>query len=176
MARENRKRWLELDALRAFAVLLVVWSHSSNREIGIGGFDGVLLFFVISGFLITGILLQARVAAPWPFVLRAFYARRFLRIFPVYYALVFIAAGLGIPYVREALGWHLAYLSIELVLRLPRSARQSDAPLVARRGRTVLSLLALVGVAAPRGCTSLGTGNHDHDRTGFAVSAGQRRA
>jgi peptidoglycan/LPS O-acetylase OafA/YrhL len=111
MGRENRNRWLELDALRALAVLLVVWSHCSNRNIGITGFDGVLLFFVISGFLITGILLEARASAPWPTVLRAFYARRFLRIFPVYYAVLFVAAGLGIPYVREALGWHLTFLS-----------------------------------------------------------------
>lgn len=105
------KRWLELDALRAFAVLLVVWSHSSNREIGLTGFDGVLLFFVISGFLITQILLEARGAAPRAAVLRAFYARRFLRIFPIYYAVLFLTAALAIPNVRDALPWHFAYLS-----------------------------------------------------------------
>jgi peptidoglycan/LPS O-acetylase OafA/YrhL len=102
----------ELDSLRAFAVLAVVWSHSSNINIGISGFQGVLLFFVISGFLITGILLNARAAeaSPWS-VLYAFYARRFLRIFPIYYAVLFVALAVGFPSVRDAIGWHLAYLS-----------------------------------------------------------------
>src|SRR5882762_4053568 len=74
----SRKRFVELDALRAFAVLLVIWVHSTNIDIGLTGYHGVLLFFVISGFLITGILLDARAAATessksyWS-VLRAFY-------------------------------------------------------------------------------------------------------
>ncbi len=111
MQMTSGKRWLELDALRAFAVLLVVWSHSSNREIGLTGFDGVLLFFVISGFLITHILLEARGAALRSTVLRAFYLRRFLRIFPVYYVVLFLTSALAIPDVRDALPWHVAYLS-----------------------------------------------------------------
>jgi peptidoglycan/LPS O-acetylase OafA/YrhL len=69
MRNAKRTPWLELDALRAFAVMLVVWSHSSNRAIGLTGFDGVLLFFVISGFLITHILLEARGGAPYSTVL-----------------------------------------------------------------------------------------------------------
>jgi peptidoglycan/LPS O-acetylase OafA/YrhL len=44
-------------------------------------------------------------------VLSAFYARRFLRIFPAYYAALLAAALLGLPLVRESLPWHLAYLS-----------------------------------------------------------------
>lgn len=106
-----KRRWLELDALRAFAVMLVVWSHSTNRSIGLTGFEGVLLFFVISGFLITHILLEARGAAPRSTVLRAFYLRRFLRIFPIYYVVLFLTAMARIPNVREALPWHVAYLS-----------------------------------------------------------------
>ncbi len=89
MRNAKRTRWLELDALRAFAVMLVVWSHSSNRAIGLTGFDGVLLFFVISGFLITHILLEARGGAPSSTVLRAFYLRRLLRILPIYYVVLF---------------------------------------------------------------------------------------
>jgi peptidoglycan/LPS O-acetylase OafA/YrhL len=113
---QNRQRFAELDSLRAFAVLLVVWHHSANINIGLDGYDGVLLFFVISGFLITSILLGARVAAakctaPWWAVLRAFYARRFLRIFPAYYAVLFLVVASGDAQVRAALPWHLSYLS-----------------------------------------------------------------
>jgi peptidoglycan/LPS O-acetylase OafA/YrhL len=112
----SRKRFVELDALRAFAVLLVIWVHSTNIDIGLTGYHGVLLFFVISGFLITGILLDARAAATqssnsYLAVLRAFYVRRFLRIFPIYYAVLFLAVAVGAARVRAALGWHLAYLS-----------------------------------------------------------------
>ena len=121
MSRVDRGRFPELDALRAFAVLLVVWSHTVGGDLGIGesrvgGYHGVTLFFVISGFLITGILLDARRsvaegAASPRFALRAFYARRFLRIFPVYYAVLFLAFVTGYDAVRAELGWHLAYLS-----------------------------------------------------------------
>src|ERR1051325_6706366 len=93
----NQRRLSELDSLRAFAVLIVVWSHSSIINIGLTGFHGVLLFFVISGFLITGILLDARGNNALPrSVLRAFYARRFLRIFPIYYAVLIIALATGL--------------------------------------------------------------------------------
>jgi peptidoglycan/LPS O-acetylase OafA/YrhL len=111
MVSARRTRWLELDALRAFAVMLVVWSHSTNRAIGLTGFEGVLLFFVISGFLITHILLEARGAAPPTTILRAFYLRRFLRIFPIYYVVLFLTALAGVPNVRDGLAWHAAYLS-----------------------------------------------------------------
>jgi peptidoglycan/LPS O-acetylase OafA/YrhL len=121
VSRQDRGRFPELDALRALAVILVVWSHTVGGDLGVGesrvgGYHGVTLFFVISGFLITGILLDARrsiaegFASP-QFALRAFYIRRFLRIFPVYYAVLFIAFATGYDAVRAELGWHLAYLS-----------------------------------------------------------------
>ena len=86
-----------LDGLRAIAILLVV-PHNLNL---IATFDGtqfvvaalhrgwigVQLFFVLSGFLITGILLDARDA---PDYYRSFFVRRALRIFPLYYATLLV--------------------------------------------------------------------------------------
>jgi peptidoglycan/LPS O-acetylase OafA/YrhL len=70
-----------LDGLRALALAMVFIDH----YIGIGIFGvGVNVFFVLSGFLITGILLDTR---DEPHRLRNFYVRRTLRIFPLYYAI-----------------------------------------------------------------------------------------
>jgi len=75
----------ELDGLRAIAALAVVHCHYFAWIPYSGaayGWLGVDLFFVLSGFLITGILLDLR---PRPGYFRTFYARRALRIFPPYY-------------------------------------------------------------------------------------------
>jgi peptidoglycan/LPS O-acetylase OafA/YrhL len=89
-----------LDGLRGVAILLVFIFHyggglrSSNallRVLGYfteAGWTGVILFFALSGFLITGSLWDSRDERD---VLRNFYARRILRIFPLYYAVVLIA-------------------------------------------------------------------------------------
>lgn len=115
------RRWLlptpgahlvQLDALRAFAVMGVLVYHyaPATKSIAPFGLYGVRLFFVLSGFLITGILLRGdtgdRVRT-----LRQFYARRFLRIFPAYYLVLFVAAALAVPGIRAGLGWHAGYLS-----------------------------------------------------------------
>src|SRR2546426_7747671 len=87
----------QLDALRAFAALSVLFAHFvwyPPRWLTIVPWAafGVQLFFVLSGFLITGILLDGRkqieagVSGMW--MLRQFYMRRFLRIFPLYYAVI----------------------------------------------------------------------------------------
>src|SRR5260221_2149669 len=87
-----------LDGLRAIAILLVV-PHNLNLMVTFGGvahlflavlyrgWIGVQLFFVLSGFLITGILLDARDA---PDYYRSFFVRRALRIFPLYYATLLV--------------------------------------------------------------------------------------
>ena len=82
-----------LDGVRAIAILMVVVYHSLNGMAGVTwsqklllrvtnqGWLGVDLFFVLSGFLITGILIDARTSKH---ALRSFYTRRVLRIAPVY--------------------------------------------------------------------------------------------
>lgn len=71
-----------LDGLRAVAILLVFAYHSHMIEFG---WAGVQLFFVLSGFLITGILLDMKDSLSTREYFTKFYGRRFLRIFPLYY-------------------------------------------------------------------------------------------
>jgi peptidoglycan/LPS O-acetylase OafA/YrhL len=91
---------LELDGLRGIAILLVVINHAFEFSIvrqhgwiatlASWGFSGVDLFFVLSGFLITGILLDAK---GLPAYFRNFYLKRALRIWPLYYLLLFVTFG-----------------------------------------------------------------------------------
>lgn len=71
-----------LDGLRAIAFLLVFALHTGYLEVG---WVGVSLFYVLSGFLITGILLDMKKALASKEYFFKFYGRRFLRIFPLYY-------------------------------------------------------------------------------------------
>src|SRR4051812_39867710 len=90
----------QLDALRAVAVLAVWFEHWGQEQRVKWGLLGVRLFFVLSGFLITGILLRARDQVDQPGgslrrTLSNFYARRFLRILPIYYLALFVVTGLA---------------------------------------------------------------------------------
>src|SRR5437764_12858768 len=116
----------EVDGLRGIAILLVLVHHFGphvqspwvQRAMHLG-WIGVDLFFVISGFLITGILLRTRADQQY---YSNFYMRRALRIFPLYYLLLFSVFTLiplveGGPYFETAFvaesgspAWYLFYL------------------------------------------------------------------
>jgi peptidoglycan/LPS O-acetylase OafA/YrhL len=108
----------QLDGLRAVAAGMVVCFHFYRpiREyVHLGGI-GVRVFFVLSGFLITGILLRTRLATEAgsgtsALALRRFYIRRFLRIFPLYYLALALAWITRVDGAREGIAWHAAYLS-----------------------------------------------------------------
>jgi peptidoglycan/LPS O-acetylase OafA/YrhL len=102
-----RAKMPELDCLRGLAILMVLFFHgfaSRSGSEGLSWFPGLLvrivapgwagvnLFFVLSGFLITGILLDSK---HHPQYYRRFYSRRALRILPAYYALLLLLAILG---------------------------------------------------------------------------------
>jgi peptidoglycan/LPS O-acetylase OafA/YrhL len=70
----------DVEGLRAVAILLVVLYHADLPGLG-GGYVGVDVFFVISGFVITGLLLRER-ASTGATSLVAFYGRRVRRILP----------------------------------------------------------------------------------------------
>ncbi len=105
----------QLDGLRALSVAAVAWSHWRaywfQPSFVPWGELGVETFFVISGFLITGILLDNRCETGKWFALKQFYARRFLRIFPVYYATLLVAWLWRTDGMGESWPWHAGYLS-----------------------------------------------------------------
>lgn len=81
-----------LDALRCLAIVAVIWQHSpaiphDAMPLTDAGASGVALFFVLSGFLITTLLLRED-EGTGGISLRNFYMRRTLRIFPLYYAVL----------------------------------------------------------------------------------------
>jgi len=105
----------QLDGVRGVAIAAVLLAHYTPvTRYGEFGVMGVQLFFVLSGFLITGILLRGRDGADRlggskPFALRQFYGRRFLRIFPAYYATLCVCVVFGIGTARTAFLWHASY-------------------------------------------------------------------
>ncbi len=102
-----------LDGVRGLAVMLVMLNHlfTSNTHTGSAfvdmvnrifqaGWVGVDIFFVLSGFLITGILMDTREDESF---FKKFYVRRILRIFPLYYGVLIVYALLTLPL---HLQWH----------------------------------------------------------------------
>src|SRR5215469_14357033 len=79
----------DIDGLRAIAVLAVVLYHAQIPGFS-GGFVGVDVFFVISGFLITGIVWSG--IQDQQFSLQDFYTRRIKRIFPALFAVLLLCS------------------------------------------------------------------------------------
>lgn len=120
---------VQLDSLRALSIFGVMIEHfipgsvyASFLSSWGGAFplewgSGVTLFFVLSGFLITGILLRCRDMVDLTkqsarFTSQRFYIRRFLRIFPVYYLALFSTAIIfNFNNVSNEYSWHLTYTS-----------------------------------------------------------------
>lgn len=120
----DHRRIPALDGIRGFAVLLVLGHHMAQSVMGEfrydnyfvrflqTGWSGVDLFLVLSGFLITGILYDSKHSGSY---FRNFYARRALRIFPLYYLalLVFMVFKAALPetglYGDQSQGWMWIY-------------------------------------------------------------------
>lgn len=93
-----------IDGLRGIAVLLVIFHHSPFSFLQLSfGWIGVQVFFVLSGFLITSILLKEKEEHSFTSFIKRFYIKRSLRIFPAYYFyLVIIACFIYVEYALNA--------------------------------------------------------------------------
>ena len=89
----------QLDAVRGIAILVVMLHNSGTfPRLFAQGWMGVDLFFVLSGFLITGILLDTKQSESY---FKNFYVRRCLRIWPLYYSALFFMFVL-VPFLRPS--------------------------------------------------------------------------
>ena len=119
-----RARMPELDAIRGIAILMVMVYHGFYWQVDLtscprwekllmtcawSGRLGVDLFFVLSGFLITGLLLDSRSRTDY---YSRFYVRRALRILPAYFAMLLVLA------VAHQLPWRFGLLSLSYLSNL----------------------------------------------------------
>jgi len=93
----------DIDGLRALAVLSVIGFHFEAPRV-FGGFVGVDIFFVISGFLITGII-QAEMR-DGIFSCARFYERRVRLLLPALYAMIALTAIPAFHYLLTSEGWN----------------------------------------------------------------------
>jgi len=121
-SQEKEKHVPVLDGIRGLAILLVLIHHFAIAGVTLpdsfpgrvaqgltqSAWIGVDLFFVLSGFLITGILYDTRESLNY---FRAFYARRFLRIFPLYYGFLFVVMAFTRPLQIDWGGRQFLYLT-----------------------------------------------------------------
>lgn len=105
------KRIAGLDGIRALAISLVLVSHFYEgspevRRLSLGHW-GVMIFFILSGFLVSRILIAQR-DRPLTKALKNFFMRRALRIFPLYYLSILIFSMMGVHFGDE-IWYHLTY-------------------------------------------------------------------
>ena len=125
MSFSSKQHIRSLDGWRGIAILLVFLYHCLPRSnynplswLASAGWAGVDLFFVLSGFLITGILFDTRQSSGF---FKAFYSRRALRLFPVYFLAVVVVA-IGTGFFRDDRSWLLVpffFYGSNIVLALP---------------------------------------------------------
>lgn len=104
----------QLDSLRGLAIIGVLYTHLYENSSVLGRL-GVGVFFVLSGFLITDILLSIKgsgqsTRAEWAGIFN-FYARRALRIWPLYFLLLGLAVALDFQGIRGVAAWHALFAS-----------------------------------------------------------------
>jgi peptidoglycan/LPS O-acetylase OafA/YrhL len=148
LTRNSGEHILALDGVRGIAILLVMANHwvallrlegtgplsTALVEFSKAGWTGVNLFFALSGFLITGILLDAKGGDRY---LRAFFTRRILRIWPVYFGWLFviflvlpslgIAQGENYEAARQNQGWYWSHLT-NVMMAIREIAPRPDYP------------------------------------------------
>ncbi|MEZ5294112.1 MAG: acyltransferase [Vicinamibacterales bacterium] len=114
----DRRYVPQLDGLRAVSVAAVAYSHwLPAYQVGVPFGAGVHLFFVLSGLLITRILLGLRDEPARGRAVVRFYLRRALRLFPAFYTVLGLAWLAGVPLVAATWPWHAAYLSNVYIAR-----------------------------------------------------------
>ncbi|MCU7550627.1 acyltransferase [Chitinophagaceae bacterium LB-8] len=106
----------ELDSIRAIAALIVIFHHWLHGKFITDKFDGVAMFFVLSGFLISGILFENKnkaetLGTPKVQAFKNFFFRRAIRIFPIYYLVVFFVFFLGHQSQAHGFLYYLTYTS-----------------------------------------------------------------
>ena len=104
----------DVEGLRGIAVLLVVLFHAGVAGFG-GGFVGVDVFFVLSGFLITYPFCRARMQDPEAWYVPGYATRRALKIFPPFYLIIVLLAAF---YLRSRRLSFLQYLAWGLLIVL----------------------------------------------------------
>ncbi len=107
-----------LDGLRCLSILAVIWHHGPGDSLqGLGGrgYMGVPLFFAISGFLITTLLLREH-QRNGAISLPRFYLRRSLRIFPLYFAVLGVYCVLVLTFARGTDTAHKFYANLPYFL------------------------------------------------------------
>lgn len=109
----------QFDGIRAISVIFVCighWSAPSIKNVIPWGNIGVYTFFVLSGYLITSILLELKVVMTPGSALINFWGRRILRIFPIYYLTLTILLLLHHQPVSDYPAWHFTFLSNFLIM------------------------------------------------------------